>query len=274
MCGVGSADNVVVIWNLLPALDAAKDADPTVSKRLATLTAHDRSVNCVRWSPCGRYLASGSDDTNILIWGLSTMPAPSANLGAMQPNSENWRTVARLAGHTADVVDLAWSPCQTMLASCGVDNTVRIWQTDTWKAVQVLTGHTSIVRGVSWDPLSKFVLSQAEDSSAIVWRTEDWQIASRITEPFRTKSNQTYFRRASWMPDGSYVVVAGAFKAGKHSVTVLQRGTWDIESEFIGHNGPVICSSCNPHVFKKKIGGDKPGWTGARAVAKTHDNSI
>jgi len=60
-------DCVVIVWNLAPAIDPVKDVD-TVPKRLATLTAHDRSVNCVRWSPCGRYLASGSDDSQILIW--------------------------------------------------------------------------------------------------------------------------------------------------------------------------------------------------------------
>lgn len=158
----------------------------------------------------------------------------------------------RLAGHTADVIDLAWSQSRAMLASCSVDNSVRIWDTNEWKQLQVLTGHQSIVRGISWDPLSKFVLSQAEDATALVWRVADWQVESKITEPFKTASIQTQFRRSSWMPDGSYLVVAAAFKKDKHSVTVLNRGVWSIESEFVGHNGPIICCCCNPCIFKPK----------------------
>jgi len=179
----------------------------------------------------------------------------SGSLGANEPNVENWRTVSRLAGHTSDVLDLAWSPDQQYLASCGIDNTVRIWGVDTWRNLQVLSRHVSIVRGIAWDPLSKFLLSQAEDDSAIIWRSEDWAVESQITEPFKMGSSQTYFRRASWMPDGSYTVIAAAFKGLKHSVTVLQRGTWGIESEFIGHNGPIICTCCNPQIFNKKFNG-------------------
>ena len=34
------ADNRIIIWNLAPALTQAADSDPSVPKRLATLSAH------------------------------------------------------------------------------------------------------------------------------------------------------------------------------------------------------------------------------------------
>jgi hypothetical protein len=43
------------------------------------------------------------------------------------PNAENWCRKLALQGHTMDVLHCDWSPCDTMLASCSIDNTVRLW---------------------------------------------------------------------------------------------------------------------------------------------------
>ena len=35
---------------------------------------HDRTVNCVRFSPNGKYLASGADDNLVVIWHMRSVP--------------------------------------------------------------------------------------------------------------------------------------------------------------------------------------------------------
>lgn len=42
----------------------------------ADLTRHTRAVNVVRWSPSGEYLATGDDDSNIIIWKLRNESEP------------------------------------------------------------------------------------------------------------------------------------------------------------------------------------------------------
>lgn len=52
-------------------------------------------------------------------------------------NLEVWKTVSILRGHDGDVLDLAWSPKDTYLATCSIDNTIKIW--DTQNFPQIIT---------------------------------------------------------------------------------------------------------------------------------------
>ncbi|MDE0634680.1 MAG: WD40 repeat domain-containing protein [Candidatus Poribacteria bacterium] len=72
-------------------------------------------VGVVVFSPCGRYLASGSwwnktDKVSIRLWDVAT--------------GENIHT---FWGHTTDVQDLAFSPDGNILASSSYDGTILLW---------------------------------------------------------------------------------------------------------------------------------------------------
>jgi protein HIRA/HIR1 len=47
--------------------------------------------------------------------------------GEYVANVEQWTCVHRLTGHAADVMDLAWSPDNSYLASCGLDSVIFVW---------------------------------------------------------------------------------------------------------------------------------------------------
>ena len=83
-------DSCVKLWNLDALLsnpDHAKDA------LLATLSSHSKSVNVVRWSKDGKFLASGSDDQYILIHKYTPGAFSSQTFGSAAgavKNKENW----------------------------------------------------------------------------------------------------------------------------------------------------------------------------------------
>ena len=64
-------DGTIKIWALAPVLEKASEQDESVPRLLATLSGHEGAVNCARWSPDGRLLASGSDDSMVMLWRLA-----------------------------------------------------------------------------------------------------------------------------------------------------------------------------------------------------------
>jgi protein HIRA/HIR1 len=69
---------------------------------LAELNAHSLAVNCVAFSPSGKYLASGSDDKTIIIWEQRPLGTPGFGMSAGGSSAtENWSTVTILRDHKA-----------------------------------------------------------------------------------------------------------------------------------------------------------------------------
>ena len=154
-CGT---DKEIKLWRV------GKDADgnPDVTHE-ETLTAHTKTVNCVRFSPGGDALASGGDAGEVIVW----RPAPSDKRVTNQHGDlTSWRTSAVLRGHSDDVQDLAWAPEGVGIVTGSVDNECIVWDVPKAKGALRLQGHTHYVQGVSWDPHGEYVVSQSGDRTA------------------------------------------------------------------------------------------------------------
>ena len=62
-------------------------------------------------------------------------------------------------GHTSHVSSLAFSPTGEILASGGVDTTVRLWDVRTGELVRTLVGHTDRVMYLAYSPDGKTLAS-------------------------------------------------------------------------------------------------------------------
>ncbi|KAM7272396.1 hypothetical protein ACFE04_027059 [Oxalis oulophora] len=262
----------VRVWSMKSVGRDSESSDDINQRLLATLRDHFGSVNCVRWAKHGRLVASGSDDQVILIHEKKPGSGTTEFGSGEPPDVENWKVAMTLRGHTADVVDLNWSPDDSLLASGSLDNTIHIWNMSNGICTVVLRGHSSLVKGVAWDPIGSFIASQSDDKAVIIWRTSDWSLAHKTEGHWAKSLGSTFFRRLGWSPCGHFITTTHGYQKPRHSAPVLERGEWAATFDFLGHNAPIIVVKFNQSMFRRNGAGNQesktaPGWSNGASKA-------
>ncbi|GMI74318.1 homolog of histone chaperone HIRA [Hibiscus trionum] len=266
----GGGDHKVRVWNM-ESVGRNLGKDESTLRLLATLRDHFGSVNCVRWAKHGRFVASGSDDQVIQIHERKPGSGTTEFGSGEPPDVENWKVAMTLRGHTADVVDLNWSPDDSMLASGSLDNTIHIWNMSNGICTAVLRGHSSLVKGVAWDPIGSFIASQSDDKTVVIWRTSDWSLAHKTEGHWAKSLGSTFFRRLGWSPCGHFITTTHGYQKPRHSAPVLERGEWAATFDFLGHNAPIIVVKFNHSMFRRNSANSQEakatpvGWTNGAA---------
>ncbi|XP_065828482.1 protein HIRA-like isoform X2 [Oscarella lobularis] len=243
--GQGDDSGQIVVWNMAPVRSESDEKNEKVPKILCTMTNHLGCVNCVRWSHEGGMLASGADDGLVMIWEHR---ASQLQFGS----AEVWSCSYILKRHEKDVLDLAWSPDDSKLATCSIDNTIRIWDAQNLPdLLATVIGHDGHVKGVTWDPVGKYLASQSVDKTVKIWRTSDWKEETTIRGPFEGCGETTYVLRLSWSPDGQTVVSAHALNNQGPVAKIIQRDGWNHGDDFVGHRKAVEVVKFNPRLLTR-----------------------
>lgn len=102
-----TVDCSVKLWNFDALLSSPANAKEAL---LSTLSSHTKSVNVVRWSKDGKYLASGSDDNYILIHKYTPGAISNQTFGsssAAVKNKETWTRYDMMPSLTYIMVTVA-----------------------------------------------------------------------------------------------------------------------------------------------------------------------
>nr|CAD7266685.1 unnamed protein product [Timema shepardi] len=215
----GGTDTHVVIWHV-----RVQDSGMAEVECAADLQRHQKAVNAVRFSPSGHYLASGDDESVIIVWKQKTdQDAPEFPTNDVDTNKEQWLTMKTLRGHLEDVYDLCWSPDSTCLISGSVDNTAILWDVQKGRNMGILSEHKSFVQGVTWDPKNQYVATMCSDRTCRVFNIQSRKVASRASKSFlpvpegheldgkqvrlfHDDTLKSFFRRLTFSPDGELLI--------------------------------------------------------------------
>lgn len=108
-----------------------------VSRCSSSLAGHDQAILSVSFSPDGKQLATGSGDSTVRFWDLSTETPMFTG-----------------KGHQGWVLCIAWSPDSKFLVSGSMDSNLQLWDPVKGLALGApLRGHSKWITAVVWEPL-------------------------------------------------------------------------------------------------------------------------
>ncbi|CAL9767773.1 unnamed protein product [Musa acuminata subsp. burmannicoides] len=168
---------------------------------------HKGLIRAMKFSPSGRYLASGGEDCVVRIWqiieaedsckcvttdGSSRFVGKVKGTKLVEGKASNVAPVfipkrifkieesplLELRGHTSDILDLSWSQSNCLLTS-SKDKTVRLWKVGSDGCLKIFQ-HNNYVTCVQFNPVEdRLFISGSIDGKVRIWdilenRVIDW----------------------------------------------------------------------------------------------------
>jgi len=170
---------------------------------------------CLAFSPDGRHLVAGRNDTLICHWQLPEGKIYTAPWSTPDPQTRG----------------LALSSGAEYLAAASGDNYLRIYYLPDGKLVKILAGHTNQVRSILLHPDERSMVSGGFDGTIRIWRFPQGSEMKTI----ETDCGELFALAMS--PDGQFLLTCGVDPA----IRVWNLPDGQLVRKMEGHNGTVTC---------------------------------
>jgi WD40 repeat protein len=165
--------------------------DPQDLKDVYKFQLKGDQITCVRWSVKGDKLAIGTESGKLYV--------------SLRPHG-----FRMLAGHEAEVCDLAWLDQDRKLVSCSEDTTVRIWTLEEEQTYKLITQHKDLVGDICNTPDGKLIISAGFDGTVQIANAETCTVERTIRAYHKNQ-----IRQLAISPDGKKVLTGGDTRIGR-----------------------------------------------------------
>lgn len=178
----GSEDNSIKLWN------AKTGKFIRTLKKSWWRRGYNAAILSVAFSPDGRSLISGSEDNTIKLWDVKTGKVQKTLKGEdFWVNSVTFSPDRRTFASEGDKIKLwdittdkplfnldgvrvvAFSPDGRMLASGGLNNSIKLWDMNTGKVLHTFKKHTNRINSIAFSPDGSILASGSEDHTVKLW---------------------------------------------------------------------------------------------------------
>ena len=163
-------------------------------------------------------------------------PASSPRSGA-KPESGLWRCVGALSGHSSWVMSVAINSRRQILASGGLDDTIKLWNLQTGNLVKTLPGHLKAVNSVAISPNGQFLVSSSDDTTVKVWNLQTGDLLHNLSGHSRDVN------AVAISPNGQ-IVVSGS---EDRTVRIWKLATGELLRVLAGTAGMVKAVAISPN---------------------------
>ena len=204
-----------------------------------TLSGHHELLRCVTFSPDGRLLATGGDDSTARIWDAAT-----------------GRQLHLLSNQTDGVNSVAFSPDGKTLATAGGDKTVRLCDVVTGREFTVLGGHNFGVTAIAFSPDGRWLVAATGrlanggdrnpndkfvDPTDLPAEIKIWNVEARKVITTLTGHTKSILSLAV-SPDGQKLATGSA----DSTVRIWNIASKTMEASLTGFSGPVMAVAFSP----------------------------
>ena len=157
-------DKIVVVGNKNGELEVFDIASSTL---LDTIKAHDGPVWSLHVHPDGRSMVTGSADKTAKFWNFQVVQEDIPGTKRTTPKLKLGHT--RTLKVADDILSLRFSPDARLLAVALLDNTVKVFFTDSLKLFLNLYGHKLPVLNMDISYDSKLIVTCSADKTVRLW---------------------------------------------------------------------------------------------------------
>lgn len=227
---------------------------------VTTLGTHEETVNSISFSPDGKYLVSGSDDTTMKLWDvtgkrhLSTLThatdryraqikvvtfSPdgqkivSAGLHVKMWDIHTLREIMTIR-HSDWIFAVAFSSDGKYLAMGDTSGQITVRNLQTQKNIAQFRGDADFITALRFSPDDQILASSGYNGSVKLWKLPKWDLIGTLATAGTVSG-------LSFSPDGS--ILAGT---DYEAVNLWSTRTGDQITTLLGHVGWVYSTSFSP----------------------------
>lgn len=226
-----SGEDVLRLWNLQ-------------TNETRVLCGHHAQLNDVAFDPTGRYVASASNDGQIIVWDLANFKrivsldytgngkkvlgwalalefshggdllASSDDLGnVFMRSTSDWKIRKVISTGRTDLISLSFNSNDTWVATASIEGPLDLWDVNTGGKVKSITDHRNKLMRVRFSPDGRTLAAATWDGMVRLWsaRPESQPAATEPIFPYAgtINGNDHWVTDIAFSKDGHLLATAG-----------------------------------------------------------------